>query len=100
MYVAAARYDEIIPFEGVKMYMEKLQRCINQYKGSIINSNPSIALPWRKVGKSYTIIIPHHVFVIQQKSAICRGTVLFSINCSHGHYYRSNEEKYQEVCRK
>lgn len=31
MYITAARHDDVIPFEGVKKYVEKLQHCIKEY---------------------------------------------------------------------
>jgi hypothetical protein len=51
MYIAAATYDEIIPFEGVKMYVEKLRRYINQHKGSNNQSPTHLWRHWRKVGE-------------------------------------------------
>ena len=49
MYITAARHDEVVPFEGVKMYVEKLQSCIKQHK-CYINNNQNTTHPWRKVG--------------------------------------------------
>lgn len=51
MYITAGRRDEVVPFEGVKMYVEKLQSCINQHKASISN-NQNTTHPRTKVGES------------------------------------------------
>lgn len=32
MYVMAARHDDVIPFEGVTKYVDKLQSCIKQHQ--------------------------------------------------------------------
>ena len=34
MYITASTCDEMIPFEGVKQYVDKLQSCIKKYKQS------------------------------------------------------------------
>ena len=31
MYIMASIHDDVIPFEGVKKYVEKLQHCIKLY---------------------------------------------------------------------
>ena len=50
MYITAARYDELIPFEGVKMYVKTLQSCINHHKS---------IHPWRKVSESRVCQLMH-----------------------------------------
>lgn len=56
MYITAARQDEVIPFEGVKKYVKKLESCIKQHKGYTnhqmqVSTTVTAPDPWRKVGE-------------------------------------------------
>ena len=56
MYIAASRHDEVIPFEGVEKYVDKLQTCIKQHKDYANHQmNTSNAHFWTKVGECWVL---------------------------------------------
>ena len=58
MYIMTAIRDDVIPFEGVKMYVEKLQHCIKQYaRGQVVEYCESLQIGVRSISISVNLII-------------------------------------------
>lgn len=49
MYILAARHDDVIPFEGVQMYVQKLQGCTKQHNHFADEVEQCSVSPLRKV---------------------------------------------------
>ena len=90
MLVTASKQDDVIPFEGVQKYVNKLQFCLQQHQmkaGQESGTRTWMSLlPVNKSPGAFT------------GSSVSRGTILFHVDKRHGHHgSRESVEASKEV---
>ena len=85
MLVMAAKSDEVIPFEGVSSYVEKLRQHCREFKDSKLQKRGERNSGRRSIFKFADDSLGFNLRSFF-KSAVSRGDVLFDVDHQFGHY--------------
>jgi len=93
MLVVASKWDDVIPFEGVQKYVNKLKLCVKQHQSTIGQESG------RNTWMSFLSVNARDLGAFT-RSSVPRGTILFQVDKRHGHQGSSDSvEASKEVVR-